>query len=310
MRIPFLNEKRAVKLGKSFSIQFFQDERNIASVGTKVTVWGDLGRERLATSKPFSHPGYLDISPMNDLLAVKNTAGRIALLSHPTLELIAHQKLSMASEGCCVLFSPCGQNLISGSWAGEISQRDISAGETVFSDKRQGEMIAWLSCTADRKTFLYVRQPKAVGGGAPGPSIIVIRDWPFLMNDEQIVEGDWRYVKAAALSSNARQIAVLHQLADARLRVDVVNRETGEVRSVAPFPYGGTNFSIAWSHDDRYLAYVGNREIVVLDSNTLEFVVAYEDQYPCFVGFSPTDEYLALGSWTQGTVVSTSVWRK
>ena len=94
------------------------------------------------------------------------------------------------------------------------------------------------------------------------------------------------------------------------LRADAVNRDSGKLEALRHFPMVESNFSITWSHDDRYLAYVGNREIVVLDSNTLEVVVAYEDQLSCFVGFSPSDEYLALGSWTQGTVVSTAVWRR
>ena len=76
MRLPFLNEKRAVKLGKSFSRYNSHDERSIISGGYEGRSVGELGREKLATCKPSAHPGYLDISPANNLVAVKKHGGQ------------------------------------------------------------------------------------------------------------------------------------------------------------------------------------------------------------------------------------------
>ena len=300
MRTP-----RPPKLGKSFSIKFSPKRELLLSVGRSVYCWAESGRKKLATAHPFSHPAYLDISPDSETVAVKNTYGEIAVLSLPTLERRDTLQQSVGGQGCQLYFSTCGKYMVDGSWQGDLVGRHVTSGAVEFAERFDHTMLTWLSHTGDRDTFVYVRQPKAIGDAPPQPSLVAVRRWPFGSNQEQIVKGGWRQVMAAAISHDAKRVAVLHHTGGA-LRLEVVDRSSSSTISTEDFPYGGTNESLSWSPDGHLLACVQRGRIAFFESDTLELVASHEDPHPCFVEFSPDGGLVALGSWEQGTVRATN----
>ncbi|WP_457417879.1 WD40 repeat domain-containing protein [Roseateles sp. P5_E7] len=289
------------KLGKSYAIRFVPHSDLLVCLGQKVKLRQRLGREHLANALPFSHPSECSISPDASLLAVKNTSGAIALLDLPTLQV--RWIRPPAKQGCQLLFSPCGQYLVTGSWNGELMRLETASGAAQVLDRTAGSMLKWVSQSEDRLRYVYVKQPIAVERDSPpGDSIVALRSWPFESHPEQRLAGPWRFVWAAEISPDARWLAVLHQREGGDFQVDIVDLSTAFVLSSTPVVYGGTNISLAWSPDGQHVACVRSHGVTVFEAPSLRIASEVSCAYACHVSFSPDGEFLAIGAWEQGTV--------
>ncbi|AKJ31937.1 hypothetical protein AAW51_5246 [Caldimonas brevitalea] len=271
-------------------------------LGGAVYLWSGYGHTKVGKVRPFSHPSSIDLLQDGKQAVVKNTAGKLAIVNLPSLEVRHLPTLGATSEGCQALISPCGQFVVDGSWDGELVVRSLVTGVSEFREHHENAMMVWLSCDHTRDTFVYVRQPKAVGEQAPRPSEVIVRRWPFSSNEETMVRGPWGNVHAASPSPEATHLAVLHQLATGEVALDVVEAETSRILATSNFEYGGTNHSLAWSPDGRILATVQRGRAAFFESRSLSLLGAYEIEHPCWVEFSPNGEYVALGSWDKGTI--------
>lgn len=289
------------KLGKSFAIRFVPHSELLVCLGQKIKLQRRLGREHVADARPFSHPCACAVAPDATLLAVKNTSGAIALLELPTLQV--RWIRPPTKEGCQLLFSPCAQYLITGSWNGELIRFETASGATQVLDRSAGSMLKWLSQSEDRLRYVYVKQPIAVDRDSPpDDSIVALRSWPFESQPEQRLAGPWRFVWAAEISPDARWLAVLHQREGGDFHVDIVDLSTALVLSSTPMVYGGTNISLAWSPDGQHVACVRSNGVTIFEAPGLRVASEVSCAYACHVSFSPDGEFLAIGAWEQGVV--------
>jgi len=289
------------KLGKSYEVHFVPNSDLLVCVGQKIKLRQRLGREHVTDARPFSHPSHCAVAPDASSLAVKNTSGAIALLELPTLQLLWVRP--PAKEGCQLLFSPCGDYLITGSWNGELIRLETASGAALLLDHAAGSMVQWLSQSGDRLRYAYVKQPIAVDRTSPpGNSIVTLRSWPFDTQPEQRLTGSWRFIKAAEISPDGLWLAVLHQLKGATFQVDIVDLSSERVLSSAPVTFGGSNFSLAWSPDGLHLACVRGGGVTLFDAPSLRIASEVACAYACHVAFSPDGQFLAIGAWEQGTV--------
>jgi WD40 repeat protein len=303
------NNSRKIKLGRTYKICFVPGSDLIVTLGRTLRLWGDCGTEQVAEAKPFANPGSMALSPDGCSIAVKGTSGRIALLAMPGLELIRQLASSVAEEGSNLLFSPCGQFLVDGTWSGRLVVRSVSTGEIHLDERTPNAMHPLFDQSDDRRTFVYVRQPKAVSDDPPPPSLVLVRNWPFVDHEEAPIPGDWGSVQAVALSPDARRVAVLQVVLEdgrAQMRVKVTDLEGQHAVQSGLFPLAGTNLSITWSPDAMLIGCVLKGRVCLMDAASLKELGNHEDSYPCFVGFSPDGKRLGLGSWKQGTVLPTS----
>lgn len=290
-----------VKLGKSFAVRFVPGTDLVACAGNGVTLWRLPEGRQVASANPLPHPAHLAVSPDGSALAVKSTAGRLALLDLPSL----HVKWATpaAGEGCRLLFSPCGRYLVSGSWSGALYRVSVETGDCHVVEQRDHTMLTWLSQSTDRLTFCSVHQPKAVGERPLADAIVMVRRWPFDHGEPRRVSGPWRFVEAAEISGDAQQLAVLHHQDGRHLVLDVVDLASMQFVSSAPFDYGGTNHSLAWSHDGRLVACITSTDISLFDAGSLQPRAREPMAFPCHVAFSPDDEWLAMGAWSRGRLI-------
>jgi WD40 repeat protein len=295
------------RLGKTNQIVFVPGTDLVVTLGTQLKLWREHGAASVAQARPLAHPSSMALSPDARLLAVKNTAGQIVVLSMPDLALVRKLPTPGHEEGSPLLFSPCGEFLVDGSWAGRLVVRSVKTGEVMLEERRPRTMYKIFLQSDDRRRFLYLRSGKTEGDEPPPPTELVLREWPFEQHAGQPIPGDWRFVQAMALSPDGRRLAVLRlDGSGAGCRVDVTDLSGKVLRRSENFALSGTNPSAAWSPDGQWIACVQRGKVRMMDAATLKEAGGHADAYPCHVSFSPDGVHVALGSWEQGTVLPVS----
>lgn len=293
-----------MRVGKSFQLRFSADGDYVIAVGRDIVVWSLRERKRVGSVRPFSHPAHLDLSPRGDRVVVKNTAGRIAVLSAPHLVPISLFPGDQASEGCQALYSPCGSRIVDGSWGGALRVLDGETGEAVHEEMFADVMINSLACDARRNLYAYIKQPKCKDRDSALPfSQIMLRKWPFEDHPELELRVEDGYANAAIPSPDGSRIAVIHMKAASELSLQVVDLSTGKYCGRRSILFGGTAWSLGWSPDGALLCCVERGQLSVFDSSSLRLLGRCLDPYPCSVDFSSDGEHIAIGSWEKGMVL-------
>ena len=248
----------------------------------------------------------MDISPSGAHAVIKNTAGQLVVLSTDSLQVVVAVPFDRASEGGRPMYSPCGTQIIDGSWDGLLRILDSSMGKVVHQELSAGVMIKSMTCDLGRMLFAYVKQPKMAGRVSRTPfSHVVTRSWPIMDHPEvEISVGD-AYVDSVSLSPEGSRLAVLHMNSSAEFSLKVIDLSEGHTVACRGVDPGGTNRSLTWSPDGSRLCCVEKGQLSVFDSTTLEYVARHVDAYPCYVEFSSDGTRIAIGSWEKGTVLQT-----
>ena len=204
------------------------------------------------------------------------------------------------------MYSPCGTQIIDGSWDGLLRILDSSMGKVVHQELSAGVMIKSMTCDLGRMLFAYVKQPKMAGRVSRTPfSHVVTRSWPIMDHPEvEISVGD-AYVDSVSLSPEGSRLAVLQMNSSAEFSLKVIDLSEGHTVACRGVDPGGTNRSLTWSPDGSRLCCVEKGQLSVFDSTTLEYVARHVDAYPCYVEFSSDGTRIAIGSWEKGTVLQT-----
>jgi WD40 repeat protein len=295
---------RPLRVGKSFQLRFTGDGDNVIAVGRDVVLWSVSQKKRLCSAHPFAHPGHMDISPSGAHAVIKNTSGQLVVLSIDSLEVVVAVPFDQASEGCNPMYSPCGTQIIDGSWDGLLRLLDSATGKVVHQELSAGVMIRSIACDPERMLFAYVKQPKVADRVSRPPfSSVVTRRWPFVDHPEvEIPVGD-HYVYVVSLSPDGNRLAVLQMNSSAEFSLQVIELSGGSTVACRGVDPGGTNRSLAWSRDGSRVCCLEKGQLSVFDSTSLEYVARHVDAYPCYVEYSPDGSRIAIGSREKGAVL-------
>jgi WD40 repeat protein len=264
---------------------------------------GVESRTRIARAHPFKHPSHIDFSPDGSKLAVKNTSGEIVVLDGSTLDVLARHSGRPWGEGAEVLFSPCGEYLVDGTWSGALVVREALTGTVVHREEDEGRSIGALDCTRDRLRWAY-----NVWRHAPHKDVwLTIRSWPFTAGRSetrfQATAREARSIHALALDPSGASLAVTGH----GLQLWGVSTDEPELLRKAPvLPVSGTGRAVAWSPSGEMLALAGAGE-TRLFTNALREIWRTDLEYSCDVAFSPSGDLLAFGAWSRGFVIATPV---
>src|SRR5690606_34972597 len=111
----------------------------------------------------------------------------------------------------------------------------------------------------------------------------------------------WSFISALKISPSGRFLAVIHGAPPTSLDIyDIVHER---VISQHQVEFGGSGCSVAWSPDERYLAFNGDQKFFVFEMPGLTLLCEFPIRFPCFGGFSPSGRYLGIGSWQKSFVV-------
>jgi WD40 repeat protein len=295
--------KPGFRIARSYEVCFSPDGERLACIGVHVDLWDVPSRTRIARAHPFKHPSHIDFSPDGSKLAVKSTSGEIVVLDGSTLDVLARHSGRPWGDGAEVLFSPCGEYLVDGTWSGAVVVREALTGTAVHCEADDARSIGSLGCTRDR-----LRWACKAWRHAPHEDVwLTIRSWPFTDGGSETrihaTGREARSIDAVALDPSGASLAVSgHGLQ----LWDVSTDEPELLRKAPVLPVSGTGRAVAWSPSGGILALAGAGE-TRLFTNALRQIWRTDLEYSCDVAFSPSGDLLALGAWSKGFVIATPV---
>ena len=297
---------KPTKLGKSYSVAFSRDGKQLSTIGRDVWLWDVDHRKKRFRAHPFSHPSHADFSPDGDKLSVKNTNGQIAIISGQSGEIQSDFKNDAEGEGSNVLYSTCGQYLVDGTWSGFLTVRRTDSGAREFSINFPGEAIRHVHRCDGSDRWVIAHSPKATTcDQSPPPDYFSVWKWPFRVEDHEKLALRIPFVLASSLSPDGQFIAVVHGAPPKSL--SVFNLISGACVGNAEIQLGGSGGDVAWSPDQRQIALVEDGAVRLYTVPDLTQTHEIFLEYPCSVVFSPDGLTLAIGSWTMGWLLPIEV---
>jgi WD40 repeat protein len=252
--------------------------------------------------RPIANPSHVDFSPDERCVVVKGTSGRTIILDAETGELLCDFRNQKEGEGDSALFTACSRFVISVSWSGLFSVRDIRTLDVVFSQTYSDCQLTRLSATADRSLFVYSVGGRPRSPGGLTPCTVALHRWPTRSTTTEQLPKEWEAIWGLQVSPSGRFLALVHGTPPDILEIYDIARS----RTVAQCSWsGGPGCSIAWSRDEKSLVANGDDCFRVYALKKLKVVCELPVQYPCFVQFSPTEDLIALGSWKKSFVIPT-----
>jgi WD40 repeat protein len=292
------------RLPMSYQISCSDDGNAFVCLGRRLNIYDVAKRERISTCRPFSHPFYSAFSPDGKTLAVKNTSGRIYILDPSTGEILHDHKNQKEGEGCEVLFSPDGGELIDASWEGTIRIRKANERTIVTQEQFPGEMIARITHDSIRRTWLIQHDPKVLQGeNWASYNYLELRKWPFAKRKAKLFSFGC-YIRSATLSPEASRILFICTPRGSGRSIRIASTTDGKIlASSSEIKTGGTGSELAWSVDCKYAGSIQARRFVFYRASDLSIVGEVPCQYPSSICFLPHDNQIAIGSWSSSVIV-------
>jgi WD40 repeat protein len=282
--------------------------------GRDISVLDLAGGIPLFAVHPIANPSHIDFSPDGNNLVVKGTSGRTVVLDAETGGLLSDFRNQKEGEGEGAFFSSCGRFVVSVSWAGLFSVRDWKSKELVFSQVHTDCRIHGLSVTADRHCFIYTLGYAPPSDSSPAPYTIVQQQWPTDSRGSRVLSKAWSDVYSSQISPSGRFLAVVYGTPPETL--DVFDLKSSRIVASHSWSFGGiAGCSIGWSNDERVLVLNGrgddsSSQCRVLEMPSLTVRHEFTMEYPSFFRFSPSGQYLALGSAKKAFIIPTEHLRE
>lgn len=297
------SSSQVIELKTAHEIAFSPKEDRAAFIGGRDVSMVDLESGAILFAvHSTANPSNLDFSPDGKWLVVKSTSGRTKVLSAKNGEVVCDFKNQSEGEGGAALFSPCSRHVISVSWNGLLTVRESESGKLAFSKLFDRCMLHHLSTVMDRSRFAFVSATRPQAAHLPPPpESIVVAEWPIEGGRFCVIPQQWPFIGGLQLAPTGKQVALVYGAPPSDLIVADV--QTGIVKAQLPYACGGTGISLAWSQDERSLAVNGDHECTICSWPLLAKTHVFPISYPCYIRFSASKRYLAVGSWQRSYIV-------
>jgi WD40 repeat protein len=292
-----------IRLKTAYEFAFSPDSRRVAYIGGRYVTMLDIGtREPLFAVHPIANPSSIDFSPDGRCLVVKGTSGRTIILDTKTGELLRDFRNQKEGEGDSALFTACSRFVVSVSWSGLFSVRDRGTAELVFSQTYSDCQLTELSTTADRSLFVY-----SVGGRPHTPDgltpcTVALHRWPTRSASAEVLPREWPAIGGLQISPSGRYLAVAYGTPPNTLEIFDISTSRTVARRDWSGPHG---CSIAWSRDERAVVVTERDGFRIYDLPKLTVSHELPVEYPCFVQFSPSEDFVGFASWKKSFIIPT-----
>jgi WD40 repeat protein len=118
-----------------------------------------------------------------------------------------------------------------------------------------------------------------------------------------VLPKEWPAIGGLQISPSGRYLAVAFGTPPSTLEIFDISTSRTVARRDWSGPHGS---SIAWSHDERALIVTERDGFRVYDLPKLRVSYDLPIEYPCFVEFSPSEDFVSFGSWKKSFIVPTS----
>jgi WD40 repeat protein len=292
---------RPLKVKSSYSVGFSPCGATCFTLARDVSLWDVASRKKTWRVHPFSHPSDAAFSPKGDMIAVKSTSGRIAILTTDSGDLLKDFENDAEGEGSNLLFSDCGQFIVDGSWDGFLTVRDASTGEVHYRREYAGEMLRRVHSVRSGTVWIIQHSPKATTRDQPpADGYFTIWTWPFLDGAPSAVGIHLPFICSSAFSEDGSRLAVLFGAPPRDLHV--YELPSGRLVWQDRVTIGGSGSHLRFSRSGIFLASVQKDCVVHYCAVTGRRLEWYSLPYPSDVAYSPDGLSIALGSWNSGEI--------
>lgn len=291
-----------LKLPTTYAFSASPDGNLIAALGRNVVVANTRTLRKLSSAHPVSHPSRACFNGDGTLLAVKSTSGRIVVMRVTDSLVLCDHSNQREGEGSALHFSPCGEFLVDGSWAGQVVVREALRPSAANRFEFDGEMITGVSPSGDCQLWLVTHQPRTPPGAITHePAYLTVWQWP-LTKPKKTIRPLLANVESCVLSPDGKRIALVgldETLGQWALQVLSIS---GKELCRSPIDTGGTGSTLRWSADGASIGSIQRGRIAVYASADLSESASYPLEYPSDICFSSDHSFIALGTWTFGLV--------
>jgi WD40 repeat protein len=292
-----------ISLKKAYEFAFSPGGSRVAFIGGRYVTMLDIStRKSLFAVHPITNPSSIDFSPDGRRLVVKGTSGRTIILDAKTGALLCDFRNQKEGEGDAALFTTCSRFIVSVSWRGLFSVRDLQTSEVVFSQAHSDCQLTELSTTADRSLFVYSAGGRPHSPDEPTPCTVALHRWPTRNAKAEVLPRKWAAIGGLQISPSGRFLAVAHGTPPSTLEIYDISRSRTVARRNWSGPHGG---SIAWSRDEKSVIVVEQDCFRMYGLPKLTLLRELPVHHPCFVRFSPSDKFVGLGSWEKSFIIQT-----
>lgn len=198
---------RTVKLAGCYKLAVSPTLGYVAAVGRGVTVANLGSGQRCFSSRAIANPSHAAFNHAETRIAVKNTSGDLVILDATDGATVSKLRAKGNDEGAPMHYCAADEYLVDGSWNGAIRVRHGDTLKVMEEFCFDNEMITDVSCSADRRRWLFAHQPRVRGfGNFTEPPYLTIWDWPLRAPSAKIDPGFYS-VCAASLSPCGSWIA-------------------------------------------------------------------------------------------------------
>ena len=293
----------AINLKTAYACAFSSTENHVAFIGGRDVSVLDIGtRKALFAVHPIANPSHIDFSPDGRRLVVKGTSGRTIVLDAKSGQLLCDFRNQKEGEGDSALFSPCGRFVVSVSWRGLFSVRNSETSETVFSQSYSDCQLTALSTTADRSLFVYSVGCRPRSPTGLTPCKVGLHRWLTHSATAEELPKEWAAIWGLQISPSGRFLALVYGTPPDTLEIYDIMRSC----TLAQCHWNGSpGCSIAWAKDEKTLVVNGDNCFRMYALPKLRVLRELPVQYPCYVRFSPAEDFIGLGSWKKSFVIPT-----
>lgn len=283
-----------LKLRPCIKVRFSSSGALLLRLSRDVEAWNLSTRSQRFRVRPLRQLLHCAIDPKEDQIAVKNTAGEIALLDATDGKLVRKLARATNEAGSNIAFCPTGEYVIDGSWNGELTVRSVLTGQVAFQSVSADEAIMCVASTRDGRDWFVVHQRRSTSEDQPPPPpYISIWKWPLSSPVDYLFCTE--LIGALAVSGDGVRLCIVGYES-----ITVIRTNDKEVLAASPHSVGGTGFAAAWSPDGKEIATVQRDRFVFYDADTLEERDAVAMTLAADVDYSPTGDLVALGTWKSG----------
>ena len=283
-----------------YNIKLTNDQKYLACIGQRTWLFDFNLKQRLEILSGLMNPGCANFSPSGKFLAVKNTAGKVAVYDVETRERLCLNPTTK-DEGWNVYFTPDEKYVVSADWSGKISLLDWrnSKNEVILSipevfPQLKPYHLTYDEClNGDTLVFQNARW---------GYMDFLTWKYPFDQNEYQLQEIPTNCERDTYCIANGLHLC---QQMLAPNNITVRNEENhilyetnaSEEERVTPY--------FSWSPDGQYWAYILNKKklevqgyyaVRVIRAEDGKMIREYDLSYGLYVGFSPRGDYLLVGA--------------
>ncbi len=293
---------RPLKIKGCDRVAFSPDGTRLACFARFVAVWDLAKRIKTLKSHPLSYPAAVCFSPSGDQLAVKSTSGRIVVVDPEDGGILCDFLNFKDGEGSNILYSPCGEFLIDGTWKGRLLVRRVNSGKIEFVQEFPGEMITRVHSANRGATWIIQHGPKCTSyDSPPPPEYFSIWEWPIQKESFGTFRQASPFVRSSAVTQDGELLALVYGAPPRTLAV--YHLAAGKQIAHTSVEIGGTGSTLNWSRDCRYLGSVQRHRVVIYSVDGLLKILEHSLPYASDINFSPQGDLVAFGSWEAGVVL-------